>query len=74
MFMLCFHGFFCLISISISISLLRKIEKIQNMILPYSLQICQHWLRQCFWNYLDWDEICLYICTCLTMGIDYQVL
>lgn len=36
-------------------------------------QICQHWLRQCFWNYLDWDEICLYICTCLTMGIDYQV-
>ena len=41
--------------------------------LPYSLQICQHWLRQCFWNYLDWDEICLYICTCLTMGIDYQV-
>lgn len=36
-------------------------------------QICQHWLRQCFWNYLDWEEICLYICTCLTMGIDYQV-
>ncbi|XP_074617585.1 protein broad-minded-like isoform X1 [Acropora palmata] len=36
-------------------------------------QICQHWLRQCFWNYLDWEEICLYISTCLTMGIDYQV-
>lgn len=36
-------------------------------------QICQHWLRQCFWNYLDWEEICLYVCTCLTMGIDYQV-
>ena len=36
-------------------------------------QICQHWLRQCFWNYLDWLEICQYVCLCVTLGIDYQV-
>ncbi|KAG7460999.1 hypothetical protein MATL_G00204850 [Megalops atlanticus] len=36
-------------------------------------QICQQWLGQCFWNYLDWPEICLYICTCVIMGPDYQV-
>ncbi|XP_074644785.1 protein broad-minded-like [Tubulanus polymorphus] len=36
-------------------------------------QICQHWLRQCFWNYLDWVDICHYISICLVMGIDYQV-
>ncbi|CAH1269949.1 TBC1D32 [Branchiostoma lanceolatum] len=36
-------------------------------------QICQHWLRQCFWNYLDWLEICHYLCTCIVLGVDYQV-
>ena len=36
-------------------------------------QICQHWLRQCFWNYLDWGDICCYLCCCLLMGIDYQI-
>ncbi|XP_070575308.1 protein broad-minded-like [Ptychodera flava] len=36
-------------------------------------QICQHWLRQCFWNYLDWQDICHYVCVCLLMGTDYQV-
>ncbi|XP_072017190.1 protein broad-minded-like [Amphiura filiformis] len=36
-------------------------------------QICQHWLRQCFWNYLDWQEICHYMTICIVMGIDYQV-
>uniref|UniRef100_A0ABM0MAH1 Protein broad-minded-like n=1 Tax=Saccoglossus kowalevskii TaxID=10224 RepID=A0ABM0MAH1_SACKO len=36
-------------------------------------QICLHWLRQCFWNYLDWQDICHYICVCVLMGIDYQV-
>ena len=36
-------------------------------------QICQQWLRQCFWNYLDWQEICHYICMCLVLGADYQV-
>ncbi|XP_032231203.2 protein broad-minded isoform X2 [Nematostella vectensis] len=36
-------------------------------------QICQHWLRQCFWNFLPWENICLYVCVCLTLGIDYQV-
>ena len=38
-----------------------------------SLQICQQWLRQCFWNYLDWIEICHYICVCVVLGVDYQV-
>ncbi|KAL3858589.1 hypothetical protein ACJMK2_008861, partial [Sinanodonta woodiana] len=36
-------------------------------------QICLHWLKQCFWNYLDWFDICHYVCVCLIMGIDYQV-
>uniref|UniRef100_A0AAX7U2X2 Protein broad-minded n=1 Tax=Astatotilapia calliptera TaxID=8154 RepID=A0AAX7U2X2_ASTCA len=36
-------------------------------------QMCLHWLTQCFWNYLDWTEICHYICTCVVMGPDYQV-
>nr|XP_022341873.1 protein broad-minded-like isoform X5 [Crassostrea virginica] len=36
-------------------------------------QICFHWLKQCFWNYLDWTEICQYVCLCIVMGIDYQV-
>ncbi|XP_068087481.1 protein broad-minded isoform X2 [Hyperolius riggenbachi] len=36
-------------------------------------QICQHWLSQCFWNYLDWNEICHYIAVCIVLGVDYQV-
>uniref|UniRef100_A0A6I8NMV1 Protein broad-minded n=1 Tax=Ornithorhynchus anatinus TaxID=9258 RepID=A0A6I8NMV1_ORNAN len=36
-------------------------------------QICQQWLTQCFWNYLDWEEICHYIATCVFLGPDYQV-
>ncbi|KAK2192197.1 hypothetical protein NP493_37g10001 [Ridgeia piscesae] len=36
-------------------------------------QICQHWIRQCFWNYLDWLDICQYVCVCLCLGVDYQV-
>ncbi|XP_063299536.1 protein broad-minded isoform X1 [Pelobates fuscus] len=36
-------------------------------------QICQHWLSQCFWNYLDWLEICHYIAVCILLGPDYQV-
>ncbi|KAM9317399.1 protein broad-minded [Gastrophryne carolinensis] len=36
-------------------------------------QICQHWLGQCFWNYLDWSEICHYIAVCIILGVDYQV-
>ncbi|KAK1795615.1 hypothetical protein P4O66_001110 [Electrophorus voltai] len=31
------------------------------------------WLGQCFWNYLDWSEICHYVATCIIMGPDYQV-
>ncbi|XP_041376240.1 protein broad-minded-like isoform X2 [Gigantopelta aegis] len=36
-------------------------------------QICVHWLKQCFWNYLDWMDISHYICTCVILGVDYQV-
>ncbi|XP_051731318.1 protein broad-minded isoform X1 [Ctenopharyngodon idella] len=36
-------------------------------------QICIQWLGQCFWNYLDWPEICHYVATCVIMGPDYQV-
>ncbi|MGH0149994.1 UNVERIFIED_CONTAM: hypothetical protein FKN15_044526 [Acipenser sinensis] len=36
-------------------------------------QICQQWLAQCFWNYLDWTEICHYIATCIILGPDYQI-
>ncbi|XP_072135296.1 protein broad-minded isoform X2 [Mobula birostris] len=36
-------------------------------------QICQHWLAQCFWNYLNWTEIGHYIAICVTLGPDYQV-
>lgn len=35
--------------------------------------MCLHWLSQCFWNYLDWTEICHYLSTCVLMGADYQV-
>ncbi|XP_043295006.1 protein broad-minded isoform X1 [Cervus canadensis] len=36
-------------------------------------QICLQWITQCFWNYLDWVEICHYIATCVFLGPDYQV-
>uniref|UniRef100_A0A8C1GHI0 Protein broad-minded n=1 Tax=Cyprinus carpio TaxID=7962 RepID=A0A8C1GHI0_CYPCA len=36
-------------------------------------QICIQWLGQCFWNYLDWPEVCHYVATCVIMGPDYQV-
>lgn len=36
-------------------------------------QICQQWIRQCFWNYLDWSQICQYLVLCLVLGADYQV-
>ncbi|XP_062042678.1 protein broad-minded isoform X3 [Lepus europaeus] len=36
-------------------------------------QICLQWITQCFWNYLDWVEICHYITTCVFLGPDYQV-
>ncbi|XP_057678869.1 protein broad-minded isoform X3 [Corythoichthys intestinalis] len=36
-------------------------------------QMCIHWLTQCFWNFLDWPEICHYVCMCALMGADYQV-
>ncbi|CAL8316051.1 unnamed protein product [Lota lota] len=36
-------------------------------------QMCLQWLNQCFWNYLNWPEICHYVSTCVVMGPDYQV-
>eukprot|EP00118_Oscarella_pearsei_P019053 m.199524 g.199524 ORF g.199524 m.199524 type:complete len:1322 (+) comp39573_c1_seq7:174-4139(+) len=36
-------------------------------------QMCQHWLYQCFWNYLDWPEICHFLCLCIVLGIDYEI-
>lgn len=35
--------------------------------------MCLHWLAQCFWNYLDWTEVCHYLCCCVLLGADYQV-
>ena len=36
-------------------------------------QIVQHWLTQCFWNFLDWEQITLYLTLCILLGPDYQV-
>ena len=36
-------------------------------------QICQQWLNQCFWNYLDWPQIYQYVTICVVFGADYQV-
>ncbi|NXP77238.1 BROMI protein, partial [Ramphastos sulfuratus] len=36
-------------------------------------QICLEWITQCFWNYMDWAEICHYIAICILLGPDYQV-
>ncbi|NWW82396.1 BROMI protein, partial [Climacteris rufus] len=36
-------------------------------------QICLQWITQCFWNYMDWSEICNYIATCIFLGPDYQI-
>lgn len=47
-----------------------------NELLPppfFSFKICLQWITQCFWNYLDWIEICHYIATCVVLGPDYQV-
>jgi len=38
-----------------------------------SAQICQQWLNQCFWNYLDWPQIYQYMTICVVFGADYQV-
>lgn len=46
---------------------------VDNSQLYYVLQICQLWTRQCFWNYLDWPEICHYVTICILLGVDYQV-
>lgn len=36
-------------------------------------QICVHWLKQCFWTYLDWVDIVQYLSMVMVMGVDYQV-
>ncbi|KGL86361.1 Protein broad-minded, partial [Charadrius vociferus] len=38
-----------------------------------SSQICLQWITQCFWNYMDWSEICHYIAICIFLGPDYQI-
>jgi len=35
-------------------------------------QICSHWLKQFFWNYLDWADIVLFVNICLILGVDYM--
>ena len=35
--------------------------------------ICFLWYKQCFINFFDWSNIVWYLCTCIVMGIDYQV-
>jgi phosphate starvation-inducible membrane PsiE len=32
-----------------------------------------HWLKQCFWTYLDWTDIIQYLTMVMVMGVDYQV-
>ena len=34
--------------------------------------VCSVWVRQCFLNYLDLEDICAYILTVLIMGVEYQ--
>ncbi|KAJ3276613.1 hypothetical protein HDV01_004146 [Terramyces sp. JEL0728] len=36
-------------------------------------QMVQQWIRELFWNFLDFSEIQNFILTCLLYGIDYQV-
>ncbi|NXP44018.1 BROMI protein, partial [Heliornis fulica] len=36
-------------------------------------QICLQWITQCFWNYMNWSDICHYIAVCVFMGPDYQI-
>ena len=44
-----------------------------NILFNCCVQICVHWLKQCFWNYLDWTDIAQYLSVVMVMGVDYQV-
>ena len=35
--------------------------------------ICSSWVRQCFLNFLDFEEICYYLLIVLILGVDYQL-
>jgi len=35
-------------------------------------EICMLWLRQCFWNFLDWHEIMQFVALCVVMEEDFQ--
>ena len=35
--------------------------------------VCSIWVRQCFLNFLDFEEICNYFLTVLIMGVKYQM-
>ncbi|KAJ3327645.1 hypothetical protein HDU76_011390 [Blyttiomyces sp. JEL0837] len=36
-------------------------------------QITQRWMRECFWNVLNFPEIANYIASIILLGIDYQI-
>lgn len=44
-----------------------------GFLLFFLFQICQQWITQCFWNYMDWSDICHYIAICVFLGPDYQI-
>ena len=35
-------------------------------------QICSHWLKQLFWNYLNFSDIVMFVNICLVLGVDYM--
>ncbi len=35
-------------------------------------QVCSHWLKQFFWNFLDWPDIVMFVNVCLVLGVDYM--
>jgi hypothetical protein len=39
----------------------------------YNLQLVLRWIRECFWNILDFQEILHYILICTCFGPDYQI-
>ncbi|KAJ3411726.1 hypothetical protein HDV05_001786 [Chytridiales sp. JEL 0842] len=36
-------------------------------------QISERWLRECFWNVLDFSDIISYVSSVLILGVDYQI-
>lgn len=59
--------------ITIAVQRKKSLKLLHIIMHAYLSQICQHWLSQCFWNFLDWREVCLYLALCILFGVDYQV-